>query len=104
MDAPLSRRPRCRVESRWLSRTRRHWRSRDHPSNPDAGRHETLPGDSPMTSLFRLRNLAVALALVSAGGCKPDSAKNADKAAGKVVDKQEDLRDKREDLAEKKVD
>jgi len=58
-----------------------------------------------MSNLLRLRNLVVAVGLVAAQGCnKSDNAKNADKAAGKVVDKADDLRDEQKDLGDKKVD
>lgn len=57
-----------------------------------------------MTHQSCLRNVAVALALVAAQGCKPDSRKQADKAADRVVDKQQALGDERDRLADKKLD
>ena len=51
--------------------------------------------------MTRFRTLIVAIGLVAAQGCKTEGSH---KAAEKVVDKQDDLRDSRKDLADKKID
>ena len=49
-----------------------------------------------MTHLRQLRMLAIALGLVAANGCKPETARKSDKAAENVVEKRQNLDDKME--------
>lgn len=57
-----------------------------------------------MKNLFRFRNILVAVGLIASQGCKSETARKADKAADRVLDKQADLRDEEKDVADKKVD
>jgi chromosome segregation ATPase len=57
-----------------------------------------------MTQLARLRGLVAAIALLASQGCKPESARKADRAADKVTDTRSDLRDVRRDLGKKMVE
>jgi hypothetical protein len=60
-----------------------------------------------MSTLFRFRNFAIAVGLVSAVGCKAETERKSDRAAEKVLDKRDDVHDelsKDENLAKRSLE